>query len=121
MHYFPLADAIIPFLLIKLGLFNLHQDSKQPQTLIFMNCPPKPFIFRPFLQLFQVHYSSSLFGGYAPITFFYTLFLTSSGGLKAIEQVDPLNIVGESCVGHQGLITVYIIYSKLEGQFVHAH
>lgn len=69
----------------------------------------------------QVNYSSNLFGGYAPITFFFPLFLTSSGGLKAIEQVDPLNIVGESRVGHQGLIAVYIIYSKLEGQFVHAH
>lgn len=46
---------------------------------------------------------------------------TSSRGLEAIEQVNPLNIVGEGRVGDQGLVAVYVVDSKLEGQLVHAH
>lgn len=46
---------------------------------------------------------------------------TSSGGLEAIKQVDPLYIVGEGGVGDQGLVAVYVVYSKLEGQLIHAH
>lgn len=48
-------------------------------------------------------------------------FLTSSRSLKAIKQVDPLDVVGESGVGHQGLVAVDVVYGKLKGQFVHAH
>lgn len=46
---------------------------------------------------------------------------TSSGGLEAIEQVNPLNVVGEGRVGDQGLVAVDVVDSKLEGQLVHAH
>lgn len=46
---------------------------------------------------------------------------TSPRGLEAIKQVDPLDIVGESGVGDQGLVAVYVVYSKLEGQLIHAH
>lgn len=48
-------------------------------------------------------------------------FPTSSRSFEAIEQVDPLNVVGESGVGHQGLVAVYVIDSELERQLVHAH
>lgn len=46
---------------------------------------------------------------------------TSPGSLKAIKEVDPLNVVGESGVGHQGLVAVYVVNSKLEGQLVRTH
>lgn len=48
-------------------------------------------------------------------------FPTSSRSLEAVEQVDPLNVVGESGVGHQGLVAVYVIDSELERQLIHAH
>lgn len=45
---------------------------------------------------------------------------TSSGGLEAVEQVDPLDVVGECGVGHQGLVAVDVVDRKLERQLVHA-
>lgn len=49
------------------------------------------------------------------------MFPTSPGSLKAIKEVDPLNIICECRVWHQGFVAVYVIYSKLESQLVHAH
>lgn len=46
---------------------------------------------------------------------------TSSGGLKAVEQVDPLDVVGERGVGHQGLVAVDVVDCEFERQLVHAH
>lgn len=46
---------------------------------------------------------------------------TSPGGLEAVEQVDPLDVVGERRVGHQGLVAVDVVDCKLERQLVHAH
>lgn len=46
---------------------------------------------------------------------------TSSRRLKAIKDVDPLDVVGQSRVGHQGFVPIYVIYGKLERQLIHAH
>lgn len=46
---------------------------------------------------------------------------TSSGGLEAVEQVDPLDVVGERGVGHQGLVAVDVVDCKFERQLVHTH
>lgn len=46
---------------------------------------------------------------------------TSSGGLKAVEHVDPLDVVGERGVGHQGLVAVDVVDCKFKRQLVHTH
>lgn len=46
---------------------------------------------------------------------------TSPGGLESVKQVDPLDVVGERGVGHQGLVAVDVVHCKFERQLVHAH
>lgn len=60
------------------------------------------------------------FAAYVGITF-CDHFPTSPRSLKPVEQVDPLDVVGEGGVGHQGLVAVDVIHRKLERQLVHTH
>lgn len=60
------------------------------------------------------------FAGYVGITF-RDRSPTSPRSLEPIEQVDPLDVVGEGGVGHQGLVAVDVIHRKLERQLVHTH
>lgn len=46
---------------------------------------------------------------------------TSSGGLETVKQVDPLDVVGERGVGHQGLVAVDVVDCKFKCQLVHTH
>lgn len=51
----------------------------------------------------------------------FFVFLTPPGSLEAVEEVNPLDVVRERGVRHQGPVAVDVGHGELEGQLVHAH
>lgn len=47
--------------------------------------------------------------------------LAGEGSDCPIMPIDPLDVVSERGVGHQRLVAVYVVHSKLEGQLIHTH
>ena len=47
--------------------------------------------------------------------------VTSPRGLETVEQVDPLDVVGQRGIGHQGAVPVNAGDCELERQLFHVH